>query len=300
MTVVIAGCGDLGVETGLRLIARGVGVQGLRRRAELLPPAIRGIAVDLAAQRVDLPGETDAVVIATAAEDRGIEAYRRAYVEALTGVLDGIDRLPEPPRRVLLVSSTSVYGVDDGGWVDEQTAPSAGSGTAAVLVESEEIFRRRVPGGVILRLGGIYGPGRDRLIEQVRAGLAGARQVSAGQAGVQQAEPPGQDAWVNLIHRDDAAAAIAHLLLDVSRPASVYLGVDGTPVTRSELMRFLAAELGMPGDHDGPGEVAAAREPGHGKRCRPDALLATGLTMAYPDYRAGYRALIAGVGTRHR
>lgn len=277
MTVVIAGCGDLGTEVGLRLAGTGRRVVGLRRRTHLLPPAIEGVAVDLAAGPVDLPADTEAVVVATAASERSVEGYRRAYVEGLARLLDALDQLTAPPRRIVLVSSTGVYATDDGSWVDEDAPADATSGTSGVLVAAEELLRRRVPGAVVLRLGGIYGPGRDHLVRQVRGGH-----------GV-----PRPDAWINLIHRDDAAAAVVHLL---GRPVSgVVHGVDGAPARRSEVVAFLAGELGVPV----PASSGADGPRGAGKRLRNDRLVGSGFTFTYPTFREGYRAVLAGDGTRH-
>lgn len=278
MTIVIAGCGDLGTEAGLRFVEAGHRVVGIRRNAAVLPESFEARSADLTNDDIDLPDDTEAVVIATTPDERTPEGYRRAYVDTLKGLLDAVDRLPVRPRRLVWVSSTAVYGVDDGRWLDESSPLEATSGTAAVVIEAEEIFRVRVPDGVILRLGGIYGPGRDRLIGQVRAG----------------GEFSSPDHWVNLIHRDDAAAAIVHLVTGVADPAPVYLGVDGRPALRRDIATFVAERLGID-----PPELPAASDSATGKRLANDLLAATGFTWEYPDYRAGYAALLEDKRSRH-
>ncbi|MFD1859817.1 SDR family NAD(P)-dependent oxidoreductase [Aeromicrobium camelliae] len=274
MSAVIAGCGDLGTRIGLRLAERGHRVLGLRRHADEVPAPIDGRSIDLATESPDFPDDTKYVVVATAAGERSVEGYRRAYVDALGNVLDAVDRLAEPPR-VVLVSSTGVYGISDGSWVDERTPTAAATGTSAVLVEAEDLLRRRAPEAVVLRLGGIYGPGRDRLLRQVEAG---GPLANAGR-------------FLNLIHVDDAAAAVVHLLLEAAAPAPVYLGVDGVSATRAEIAEFIAAELGIaPPAHD------VERAAVGGKRCRGDLLRSTGFSFAYPSYREGYGALIRARG----
>ena len=57
-TIVLAGCGDLGTETGLRFAARGHRVLGLRRRPQLLPAEIEGVAADLSVACPTLPADT--------------------------------------------------------------------------------------------------------------------------------------------------------------------------------------------------------------------------------------------------
>ncbi len=292
MSWLIAGCGDLGTEVGLRAAAAGHTVYGLRRSADRLPAPIRPLAGDLGGDLPDLPGDVEVVVSAAAPDTRDAAAYRRSYLDGPQRLLDALERADAPVARVLLVSSTAVYDVHDGSWVDETTptgpGSAAGAGTAtrpaspnaAVLVEAEQALWSRRPDAISLRLAGIYGPGRTRLVDQVRAGRA------------VRPDPP---VHANRIHRDDAAAAVVHLLTAVSAPATCYLGVDDAPVDRGEVIAFLAAELGVPTPPVGPDQ----RSRGGDKRCRNNRLRATGFTLRYPTYREGYRALLAGRGVRH-
>lgn len=282
MTVLIAGCGDLGTEVGLRLAALGHAVEGLRRDASVLPDAIVGQSVDLSVSKPFIPPTTDLVVMAIAAAAPTVPAYQAAYVGGLQNLLDALNEARVTPRRFLLVSSTAVYDVNDGSWVDEQTPanPKPGS-TDAILLDAERMLHSRLPTATVVRLGGIYGPGRERLIRQVREGTA---TVSA------------RSRHTNRIHRDDAAAAIVHLLLREQRLAPLYLGVDNAPVVSAEVLTFVAAELGLPAPT--PSEAESQR--GGDKRLSNALLRSTGFTFTYPSYVEGYRALIAGDGRRHR
>jgi nucleoside-diphosphate-sugar epimerase len=280
VSVLIAGCGDLGTELGLRLSAGGHRVVGLRRRADLLPPPLVGLRGDLRGDLPPLPDDVGFLVHAATADRRTEEAYRATYLDGLTNVLDALDRAGASPARVLLVSSTAVYGVDDGSEVDEATPTRPSTVTGEVLLLAEQTLRERVPGAVVLRLGGIYGPGRTRLIDQVRDGTA---------------VVPDPPVHTNRIHRDDAAAACQHLLTEVPDPAPVYLGVDHEPAERGEVLRFLAHQLGLPDPPTGP----ETRSRGGDRRCRNTALLSTGFRFTYPTFREGYRAVLAGKGVRH-
>lgn len=283
-TVLIAGCGDLGTEVGLRFVARGWRAVGLRRSAHVLPdtlvPLAGDLTGDLAGAVEQLPSSIEAAVFTPAADERTPAAYRAAYVDGLTNVLDHLDRRGRAPARLLAVSSTAVYGVEDGGDVDEDTPTDPTSPTGAVLVEAEHLLHRRRPDAISLRLSGIYGPGRTRLIDRVRSG---------------EAVRPDPPAPSNRIHRDDAAAAIVHLLTSTETPEQVYLGVDDAPVDRGEVLAFLAEELGLPRPPTGPDTSTR----GGDKRCRNDRLKATGFHFTYPTYREGYRAMLAGDGVRH-
>ncbi|WEO78230.1 NAD-dependent epimerase/dehydratase family protein [Cryobacterium sp. SO2] len=280
MTVLIAGCGDLGTEVGLRLVALGQHVMGLRRQAGVLPAALNGQSVDLSRERPEVPADTDLVIVAIAAGNPDPAVYRAAYVTGLANLLDALDAALVTPRRFLMVSSTAVYDVNDGSTVDEQTPATPGSGTDSILLEAEQLLRSRIPSAVVLRLGGIYGPGRERLISQVREGRATVGERSR---------------LTNRIHRDDAAAMIVHLMLRAKAPDRLYLGVDSTPVPAAEVLAFVAGELGLPV----PEIVETGSRRGGDKRVSNQRILETGFSFRYPSYREGYRAVLAGDGVRH-
>lgn len=281
--ILIAGCGDLGTELGLQLAARGWEVFGGRRSPEVLPPEITGVRSDLEGDLGDLPPGLDVVVHAAAAGGRGVPGYEAVYRDGLRRLLQRLFDDGQDLRRAVFVSATSVYGVADGSEVDEDTPTEPSRGTGEVLVQAEQLLRTGPFPGLSVRLAGIYGPGRTRLIDTVREGTA---------------RQPRGDHPTNRIHRDDAAAAIVHLLTEVDDPAEVYVGVDRDQAQLAEVQRFLAAELGVPepplaDDGDDQGRRSGA------KRCRGDRLLATGFELRYPTYREGYRAIIAGEGVRH-
>lgn len=281
--VLIVGCGDVGTELGLRLAARGWEVFGGRRSPEVLPPPITGVRSDLEGDLGPLPADLDVVVHAAAAGGRGVAGYEAVYRDGLGRLLQRLEDDGQAPRRVVFVSATSVYGIDDGSEVDEDTPTEPSRATGRVLVEAEQLLAASALPGTSVRLAGIYGPGRTRLIDTVRDGTA---------------RRPVGDHPTNRIHRDDAAAAIVHLLTEVATPDEVYVGVDHDQAQLAEVQRFLAGELGVPApppadDGDDSGRRSGA------KRCRGDRLRATGFTFRYPTYREGYRAILAGEGTRH-
>ena len=205
-------------------------------------------------------------------------------MDGLTHVLDALERDGVQPGRVLFVSSTAVYGDAGGGWVDERTPAAPGGFSGRVLLEAEQLIQARFSGtattATSLRLGGIYGPGRTRLIEQVRNGSA---------------VIPEDVRYTNRIHRDDAGAAIVHLATMAARPEATYVGVDNDPADLGTVLRFLAAEMGLA--EPPAGDAGPAR--GGNKRCRNSLLLSTGFTFTYPTFREGYRAVLAGTGIRH-
>lgn len=297
MTVLISGCGDLGTEVGLRFVQLGYPVMGLRRNASVLPAEITGQSIDLSVDKPVIPADTEFVVIAIAAGKPSVETYRAAYLTGLRNLLDALDDANVAPRRVVLVSSTAVYDVNDGSRVDEKTPANPTPGTDSIVLEAEHLLHDRLPTATVLRLAGVYGPGRERMIDRARSGATLAA----------------ESRHTNRIHRDDAAAAILHLLLRDEEPAPLYLGVDNAPVRANEVLTFLAAELGLPAPDFAPAPVPesetqsepvsepARRESQRGgdKRLSNELLVSTGFSFTYPTYREGYRALLAGTGIRH-
>lgn len=277
----VAGCGYVGTALGLRLAADGHTVWGLRRSADALPAPIRPLAADLLdpATLADLPAPLDAVFYTASAGERGEAAYRAAYVDGLRNVLAAVDGGDGPRPRVVFTSSTGVYGQSDGEWVDETSPTEPARPTGRILLEAERLLLDSDFDGVVARLGGIYGPGRTRIIRRVRE-----REAVC---------PAGPPIHSNRIHRDDAAGALAHLAT-LDSPEHVYLVVDRDPAELCTVYRWLADRLGLPEPptEDDPG-AARARRRRSNKRCSSARLTRSGYRFEYPTFREGYAALLA-------
>jgi len=277
--VLIAGCGYVGTRLGEMLAARGDHPVGLRRDPSSLPPAIEPLAVDLLSGDLEarIP-PVDLVVYAASADRSDEAAYRRVYVDGVDALLQVLEARPagQRPTRFLFVSSTAVYGDAGGDWVDEATPPRPESFRGSIMVDGEaRVLASPIP-GVVLRLGGIYGPGRTRIIDLVRAG---------------QARCPGDGPiWSNRIHRDDAAAAALHLL-ELPEPRDIYLGVDAEPAPLCQVYRWLASEVGAPEPQKDP-SVSRDRS---NKRCSSERLQASGFAFRFPSFRDGYGAMLEGL-----
>lgn len=272
--VLIAGCGDVGTVLSLRLAEAGHEVWGLRRHTTDLPSPIRSLAADLGdpATLTVLPSGLEAVFYTAAAGGFDEARYRAAYVEGVRNLVDTLHVQDQPVRRVFLASSTSVYGQTGGEWVDEHSPAAADTFAGRSLREGEALLWNGPYPATVVRFGGIYGPGRIRLIDTLKSGTA---TCSEG-------------LYTNRIHRDDAAAALAHLLA-LPDPAPLYLGVDDDPASQCEVLGWLAERLGVPG----PGVSPAPRERRRSnKRCRNARLRASGFDFQYPSYREGYAALL--------
>lgn len=276
--VLIAGCGDVGTRLALRLIRSDYQVWGLRRDISQLPGLIHAIQGDLGESEHFplLPSTLDAVVYCAAAGQRSEAVYRRAYVKGLQNVLRQLEQQAIAVKRILFTSSTAVYGQSQGEWVDENSTTEPNEFSGRILLEAEQCLANSGLEFSVLRLGGIYGPGRTRLIRQVKEG---ALEVCD--------EYP---QYTNRIHSDDCAGVLQHLL-ELDTVQSHYLVVDNEPVSRAEVADWLAAQL----DVVSPKRVTRSQlEEGQNKRCNNRRLRDSGYRLLYPSYREGYGALLTG------
>lgn len=275
--VLIAGCGYVGSALAERLVADGHDVWGMRRDPSALPAGVRPFAADLRdlATLRALPEGLTTVFYTAAADGGSDDEYRSVYADGPRNLLAALVEQGQRPRRVIFTSSTSVYGQSGGEWVDEEspTEPSGFGGRR--MLEGEGIVLGGPFPGVVLRLGGIYGPGRTSYIDRVRSGAA---------------ECPPEPVYTNRIHRDDCAGALRHLM-SLDAPQPIYVGVDRDPADTCEVLHWLAEKLDRPAPARAATGSAPTRTRGN-KRCRGDLLAQSGYEFIYPSYRQGFAALM--------
>jgi nucleoside-diphosphate-sugar epimerase len=255
-------------------------VWGLRRNPRSLPAGIQPIAADLAhrSDLSELPDNLDVIfylVSPTGSEDA---LYRRAYVEGPRTLIASLYEGGQQPH-IFFASSTAVYSQHDGEWIDEtsETAPKHFSGQR--VLEGEQLALQTPFPATVIRFGGIYGPQRTRLIDQVRSGRA-----------VYSKDSPH---YTNRIHRDDCAGVLQHLM-QLKQPDSIYLGVDNEPTEQQVVLRWLAGAIGGPQPRAAEARITrkTGRPASGNKRCRNARLLGSGYTFRYPTFREGYRAVL--------
>ena len=272
--ILIVGCGDLGVALGWQLVAAGHGVAGVRRSNASLPCGMQLVQADVTQPSTLAELATlrpSILVYCVAADAQTDDSYRLHYVEGLRNVLGALSTAPSL-RHVFFVSSTRVYGQTDS-LIDERIPAQPEDFGGHRLLEAEALLAGLASPATTLRLSGIYGPGRTRLLR-----------LAADPAAW-----PRDNSWTNRIHRDDAAAFIAFLanrVLDGGEVAPCYIVTDGHPAPQHEVLHWLAAQLGHP-------TTAALPPAGGGKRLDNATLRASGFRLRYPDYRAGYAHEIA-------
>jgi nucleoside-diphosphate-sugar epimerase len=229
MTKLIIGCGYLGRRiAGLWLQAghKVVGVTRTEEAAERLRcEGIEALVADITAPATlgGLP-HAETVVFAVSYNAASALARRDFLVKGLRAVIDAVSPKTE---RFILISSTAVYGQNGGQWVDEDSPcePKTESGHALLEAESVLADSHFGPRAIILRLAGIYGPGR--LIRRTSDLISGNPIVAA------------EDRYLNLIHVDDAAAIVA-AADEYSKPPRIYAVSDGQPVKTRDYIAHLA------------------------------------------------------------
>jgi len=283
-TRLVVGCGYLGSRVALRWLAAGDRVFGLTRSpvraAALEASGIAPIVCDVTAGPDSPSWESlrqlpscDTVFWSVGFDRASGKSHRDVHVDGLHQLLDALKGSP----RVILSSSTGVWGDEGGGVVAEDTPANPSREAGRVLVEAESLLRRHRKGpGVALRFAGLYGP--DRLPRL--ADLKAARPIAT--------DP---DSWLNLIHVDDAAAVVCAVAA-ASSPQPLYVVSDGHPVLRRDWYGHLAAITGSPPPTWDPSTPSAR---GADKRVDP-ALLFRDLpiTLSHPDPLRGIEEVLGG------
>jgi len=280
-SLLIAGCGDVGTRLGVRLAAEGWQVHGLRRSVAQLPATLQPVAGDLQVDECPAAwptGKLDYLVYCAAANSHDEAGYRAAYVEGLGRVLRWLSEHEQTPRRLLFVSSTGVYGQQGGEWVDEDSPAEAAGYSGRIMREAEQLALASGLPATCVRLSGLYGPGREWLLGQVRQGYRVA------------SEPP---LYGNRIHVDDAAGLLAYLLQADQRGVALencYIGVDDDPAPLHKVVAWLRERLGVSHWSD----TAQVRRAGS-KRCSNARARALGWAPQYPSFREGYSAILSAL-----
>ncbi len=277
MHVVVAGCGWLGLAIGRELLNQGHRVTAVRRdparAAELAAAGLEPLVLDLTEPNAhrQLPADVQALVGCQSARSDSAEGYRAAYLGVNRTLLRAAEELQV--QALVYTGSTGVFGYSDGREVQEDAAVDPRSPTAEVLVEAEQLLveagQRGLPTRVV-RLSGLYGPGRWGTQQRVRSGA-----LALG---------PGDDAFMNFCHLDDAVAAVLGALRS-GRDGAIYHASDAAPPRRSEVVQWMAARLGIQARVSAqPAAVGAAN-----RRIRAEwSRQQLGLTLVHPDFRSGF------------
>jgi nucleoside-diphosphate-sugar epimerase len=267
----IAGCGYLGRAIADLLAADEWQVEGWTMSAEsareLSQRGHSARSVDIS-DREDVCAHKaafDALIHCASTRGGDSDSYRRIYLNGARHLVEHFQS-----ARFLFVSSTSVYAQTTGEWVAEESPAEPKRETGKILRATEDLVLEN--GGIAVRLGGLYGPGRSALLQKF---LSGEAMID-----------PESDRFMNQIHRDDAAVAIQLLLRRWPSACQIYNLVDNQPTLLGDCYRWLAARLDRPVPP--AGSSTAKRKRGNSnKRVSNAKLRSLGWTPRYPIFADG-------------
>ncbi|PPK51236.1 NAD-dependent epimerase/dehydratase family protein [Marinobacter persicus] len=275
--ILVAGCGKLGGAIASALTDNAK-VYGLRRNPDRVPTGVTGIGADLTQPETlkdKLPESLDVVIYCLTPSRYDEQGYHQAYVTGLQNLLKAIGN--KPLTRLFFVSSTSVYAQDDDSWVDETSPAEPDRFSGQQILQGEQTALNSGHPATVVRFSGIYGPTRQRFLEEVLEGRMNP-------------QPPAP--YSNRIHEHDAAHAVAWLAQQALAGHAIenlYIASDCEPVRLDDVVDWVRQQVPC------KAPVEGARKGGRAgsKRCNNQRLLNSGFEFRYPDYKAGYLEMIS-------
>ncbi|MFN2362235.1 MAG: NAD-dependent epimerase/dehydratase family protein [Marinobacter sp.] len=275
--ILVAGCGKLGGAIA-QMLSRQAEVFGIRRNPVRIPRGVHPLGADLMDRKQIesvLPGDLDVVIYCLTPSSYDEEGYRNAYVGGLENLLATLGT--RALKRLFFISSSSVYAQDDDSRVDESSPTEPDRFSGQMVLEGEQTALNSSHPATAIRFSGIYGPSRQQFLDAVINGRMA---------------PSAPAPFSNRIHEEDAVAAVCHLVNQALEGKSLdpcYLASDCEPVRLDEVVAWVREQL--PCAEPAPDARRGGRA--GSKRCSNKHLLASGFQFRYPDFRAGYRELIA-------
>ncbi len=289
--LVIFGCGYVGSAVARAAVVAGAHVEVLTRNPEKAVTLralglAKVVVAELSANEWHGQIERGAdFVVNCVSSGGGPDGYRKSYLEGMASIITWAAKGGTPIGTMLYTSSTAVYPQGGGAVVDE-TALAEGATPNGKVIRESEILLEKVAASAcarwfILRLAGIYGPGRHHLLNQLREGV-----TELGGSGAHR---------LNLIHRDDIVSAmLACLMAPEAIGRQIFNVADTAPAAREAVVRWLAERLQRPMPvFDGVPGTRRGGEP------MPDRVIASGKIQSilgwrpqYADYQAGFGEIL--------
>jgi len=287
--ILIVGCGKIGLRVAKELALENQ-VWGLRKGTpetiqdlELLSADVTNVA-SLARVFQDIPPGIHYIIYCLTPGERSEQGYRATYV---TGLKNTLEALPDTSslKRILFISSTSVFHQNDSQWLDESSDTLPTSFSGRVLLEAEALLKTFDISSTVIRFSGIYGHSRSRLIQQVKQ---------------QEALISHEIRLTNRIHEDDCVGFILHLIRQDMQSLDIkplYIATDDEPINLNEVISFIAKglniELAPLVAHDElEGEQANNSRRSGNKRLSNKRMLDSGYPLKFPSYKEGYLEML--------
>lgn len=270
--VLVAGCGYLGRAVAQNLAGAGFEVIAWNRSGNLMHSArqpsfpIQAVDLSVAPAVEDHKFAADIVLHCASSAGGDLSAYRDIYLLGVNNLIRSF-----PSAHLVFTSSTSVYAQREGEWVTEESPAQPQTPKGRILREAETAVLG--VNGTVLRVAGIYGPGRSALLRGVLARKAMRRS---------------QDRFINQVHRDDIVSAIL-LLADRAVPGILNV-VDDQPAWRSEILEWLSQRLGIPLSPEL--DLTPRRRGESNKRVSNARLRRAAWVPCYPNYQQAFESSI--------
>ncbi len=282
--LVVFGAGYVGGAVATKAAKFGARVTVLTRNpqkaAALVSEGCEAVVADLAepSWHGDI-SSADFVLNAVSSGGGGIEGYRQSYLEGARSISEWASKC-RGDAHLIYTGSTSVYPQGEGQEIDESFAAQGTEERTDILVQTEEKMGNWPYRSTILRLAGIYGPGRHYLLDQLKRG--------------ESVLPGSGDHRLNLIHLDDIVQAIFAVWMNPSIDRqSVYNVADNGATPKADVVDWIAQQLQKPIP-----TFSGLTVPGR-RLNRPDRIIVnsklkreTAWSPAYPTFREGYTAIL--------
>ena len=272
-SILVVGCGDLGGKVALALVSQGHEVIGIRHSARQIPgvKVIQADVTDISTLNVLTNIQPQIIIYCVAANGQTDDNYKAHYVDGLRNILS-VQQKNTQLQHVFFVSSTRVYGQKTDELLNESTQAIPADFGGERLLEAEALLDTLLCKSTVLRLSGIYGEGRLRMMNLAKSPESWSAQNS----------------WTNRIHRDDAAAFIVFLIKNLTNKKEIapcYIVTDSAPSSQHEVLTWIASQLKITHPYQ-------SRAVEGGKRLSNALLLSTGFKLQYPSFKEGYAALL--------
>lgn len=273
LKVLLMGAGDIANRLQPLLAVQGFEVTGARRNppAEAEYPQLRADARKVEDWQQVLQERPEVIVLTMVPTEFSDTGYVQGYVEPVQAMLTTLSTLADYQPLILFVSSSSVYSERGGEWVSERSATNPDSFSGQRLEQAENLLKDSTYPHAVVRFSGIYGPGREGMLKRLKDGTLTLT-----------------PAWTNRIHVRDCAGVLAHLIghYRVGKPLhNMYLASDNMPIRQTDLVRGLAAKLGVDAERLPRSEEIGPRG---SKRCDNTRLLESGYKFVFPTWQEGY------------
>ncbi len=195
-----------------------------------------------------------------------IEGYQQTYVDTVAPITNALKQ--HPVQRIVVVSSTRVYGENAGECIDDESAIRPVDEQGRLLWKMEQLYQQAFPERcVVIRPTGIYGTSVARMIK-----LAESTKIYANMH------------WSNRIHIDDLAHFIAQLI-HVEHPEKSYIVTNNQPIALHEIILWFQRQLNLP-------ELVLQSQKQTGKRIYATQMEKTGFKLEHEDCFRDYAELL--------